>query len=195
MAVFRRSRDTSAGRKRKVTQVFLIIIGNIISFISACFTALSSWVNDKEKVYYYQTWQCALLALAMVFFQSWSGIATLVLCAIRNYLVAKNQFTKKRCAVFLVLLLVLGIAVNNRGWIGMLVVIATFLYTIGTYLFENPLYIKLNIIMDLTAWAIYDVIIMDYVSTLMDGSMVLLTIVAAVRYVLRRERTEISASD
>ena len=45
-----------------------LIIGNLCSFVAACFTFLSAWSRDKKRIYLYQAAQCLVLAGANIFF-------------------------------------------------------------------------------------------------------------------------------
>lgn len=158
-----------------------IIIGNVISIGSACFTAASSWTISKQKSYMYQVFQCLTLAVASVFFHSWSGVTTLILCAIRNYLVSKDLFKGKIVVVVLAILVGLGILVNNRGIVGWLVIMATFVYTIGSCKAVRPLAVKGNITFNCAMWALYDFLILDLVSGVVDVMATVLTLVSILR--------------
>lgn len=155
-----------------------LIIGNLISVGAAVFTVASSLSHGRKKIYLYQTLQCLTMAAASVFFLSASGVTTFLLCAVRNYLVAYDRFTKKLCYVFLILIAVLGLISNNRGMPGLLPVVTTLIYTICSYLFMDDFKIKLNICMNLTLWAIYDVLILDLVSLVVDVITVTVTVVS-----------------
>ncbi len=157
-----------------------ILIGNLISVVSACFTAVSSWTVSKKKSYRYQVFQCLTLAAASVFFHSWSGVTTLLLCALRNYLVSKDLFKGKIVWIMLAVLVGLGILVNNRGAVGWIVILTTFVYTIGSFKAERPLAVKANIAFNCAMWALYDFLILDLVSGVMDLLATGLTLVSMV---------------
>ncbi|MCQ2509999.1 MAG: YgjV family protein [Lachnospiraceae bacterium] len=158
-----------------------ILIGNLISIVSACFTAASSWTVSKQKSYMYQVFQCLTLAVASVFFHSWSGVTTLLLCAARNYLVSKNLFKGKIVWITLVILVGLGILVNNRGIVGWIVIMTTFVYTIGSYKAMRPMAVKANITFNCAMWALYDFLILDFVSGVVDVMATILTLVSILR--------------
>lgn len=146
-----------------------LIIGNLISFVGACFTMASSCSKDFKRIYLYQTFQCFTLAFANIFFASTSGLTTLFLCGVRNLMVAYHKYDKKSCAVFLVLITVAGIAANNRGLIGLIPVVTTVIYTVGCLVCKKTTSVKINTIQNLIMWAIYDVFIGDYVSIAVDS--------------------------
>ncbi len=158
-----------------------IVIGNLVSLLAAVFTAMASWTRDTQKTYVYQTLQCSLLALANVFFTSWSGIAVLLLCAVRNILTAKGKLTLPVSLFFVGLLVLVGFFVNNLGAIGWIVTAATILYTIGALIFHSERMIKINIFVNLLLWIIYDFLIHDFSSLSMDSVILIITLVAIIR--------------
>ena len=160
--------------------MLFIIIGNIISFAAAIFTALSSLSKDTFKVYIFQMVQCLLLAIASIFFMSWSGIATLLICSFRNYLAAREKLSFQITVILLVLLVILGIFVNNRGLIGWIIIIATAIYTIGMYLVHNEIPIKINISINLILWIIYECFILDFSSLIMDLIALVLAVISII---------------
>lgn len=145
-----------------------LIIANSISLIAAVFTAMSSWSKEKRHIYLYQVYQCLLLALSSIFFASYAGIVTLLVCAWRNYLASKNLLSKKWIFFCLIAIVVFGLAVNNRGLIGVLVVATNVVYSLGVYFAKSETAIKCNIILNLTLWAIYEIFILDIPSAAAD---------------------------
>ena len=146
-----------------------MLIGNIISFAGACFTLLSAWSRDRKRIYLYQAVQCLLLAIANVFFASVSGVTTYALCAVRNCLLACDRFSARRCALFVAAVAAIGLYANNRGLVGLLPIITTILYTLGCFYAKRAKAIKCNMIVNLVLWAVYDLLVGDYVSAAVDS--------------------------
>ena len=142
----------------------MLLAGNCISFLAACFTAAASWSKEKKHIYLYQSVQCFLLAIANIFFASLSGSLTLFLCGVRNLLTAYDRFTARLCGIFLILIIVPGFLSNNRGIIGILPVFTTVIYTVGCLYLKSENKIKGNIIVNLLLWSVYDILILDLVS-------------------------------
>ena len=152
-----------------MTEAVPMLIGNIISFAGACFTLLSAWSRDRKRIYLFQAAQCLLLAVANIFFASVSGVTTCALCAVRNWLLACDRFTARCCALFVVAVAALGLYANNRGIVGLLPIISTVLYTLGCFYARRAKTIKLNMILNLILWAVYELLVGDYVSAVMDS--------------------------
>ena len=164
-----------------------LIIGNCISLIAAIFTAKSAYDKDRWNIYIDQVIQCALLAIASIFFNSYAGIVTLVICAVRNLLLAYDKFGKKSLIVSLILLLALGFYLNNRGYIGIIVIMANVIYTLGCYLAKRELTMKINIALDMIMWMIYEVLIIDIPSLVADSVTLVLAIIAIYKCVKKAE--------
>ena len=158
-----------------------VIIGNCISLIAAFFTAKSSWSKDIWHIYIYQVVQCLLLAVASIFFRSYAGIVTLLVCAFRNYMAAAGKLTGKITAVCLLLILILGILLNNRGYIGWIIIAANVLYTLGVHVTKRELAIKCNIVINLVLWMIYEILILDIPSFAADGIGLAVTVASIIR--------------
>ena len=161
----------------------LTIAGNAISLAAACFTLASAWSGVRTRIYLYQAAQCFLLAAANVFFLSVSGTTTLLLCAVRNLLVARGRFTKKLCVVFVIVVAVIGLAANNRGMPGLLPVFTTALYTVVCLYVKQPIPIKINLITNLVLWAVYDILISDFVSFAVDTGSAVTALFSIIRKV------------
>lgn len=157
-----------------------LIIGNVISLVAAVFTILSSVSHGNKKIYGYQAIQCAVMAVASIFFASASGITTYILCTARNGFLMYEKFTKRMCVVFMILVAIIGCVSNNRGAVGYLPVITTLIYTLGTLLCKGEVNIKLNIIVNLVLWAIYDIIIYDFVTFGIDTVSAIVTLISLV---------------
>lgn len=161
------------------------IIGNCISLAAAVFTAKSSWAKDRWHIYFYQVVQCLLLAVASFFFHSYAGIVSLLACALRNWFAAKETLGGRRMLLCLLLVLIPGIALNNRGYIGWIVIAANAIYTVGMYFARRELAIKANMILNLTLWVIYEILIADLPSIAADG----IGLVIAVGSILRKDKS------
>ena len=165
-----------------------IIIGNILSFGSACFTMAANWTVSKRKSYMFQFWQCLILAVANYFFHSYAGITTLILCAVRNYIIGKGKYTKNWCIFFMIAIGVIGLVINNRGIPGILLCLATVLYTWGSFICERPMAVKTNILINQICWGIYEGFVLDFVSLITEIITASVLIVSMVK--IRGDRAE-----
>ena len=155
-----------------------LLIANGFSVISAVFTVLSSLSHTSRKIYGYQALQCAVMAVASIFFLSYSGITTFLLCTARNLFLMKDKFNKYVMVVFLLLTVGLGLYFNNRGVIGLIPIVTTVVYILGCYFLKKVTPIKWNITLNLTLWGIYDFLVLDIVSGVIDSITAIVTVAA-----------------
>ena len=148
----------------------LLFFGNLVSFAAACFTLASAWSRDRRRIYLYQAGQCLLLACANILFGSVSGVTTFALCTARNLLLACDRFTAGRCFFFVAAVALLGLSANNRGLVGLIPVVTTAVYTVVCLYARRTRAIKLNLIVNLLLWAVYDFFILDLVSCAVDSA-------------------------
>ena len=146
-----------------------IIIGNCISFGAALFMVASCIVKQRHRVFQLQFIQCMLLTVASYFFQSYSGLIANFISGIRNILVAKGWFTKRIMILFLLISIVLGFVFNNRGWIGLLPIIANIQFAICCYTFTSLLGTKYSIWVNVVLWIIYSFLIFDFATGISDS--------------------------
>ncbi len=176
--------------KRKEKIMNNIIIGNIISFIAALFMMLSCIVNDRNRVFMLQFFNSFLLAVASWFFASYAGIAALLISSVRNYIVSKDKFTKNVMIIFLVMSVILGAAVNNRGFIGLIPIIATVQYTLCSYYVKGVKETRYSIWANLFMWIIYSFSILDFSTALSDLTTLIINTLSIIKHRGRKEASE-----
>ena len=164
-----------------------IIIGNAISFLSAVCMALSCCSKDVKKVFGYQFLECVLLALASCFFGTYAAVVTLILCALRNIIIAAGKFTKPVMIIFTVAVAVCGFFVNNKGALGLLPVLATVEYTICCYYVKSLKGTKVSILVNLLMWIIYSFIIFDFSTAVSDSIIAAVDITVVLKMMFREK--------
>ena len=83
--------------------------------------------------------------------------------------------------IFVACVGVVGLAVNNRGLVGLIPVFTTALYTVICLYAKRRIAIKANIIANLSLWAVYDILISDYVSFAVDTGSALVALISLLR--------------
>ena len=121
-------------------------------------------MKDPKKVYGMQVTENLILVVSSACFGSWSGISTLLVSTARNILLVKEKFDRRMMYLFIVLVTACGIAVNNKGLIGLLPVLATVILTICNYYAREILAIKWSLFVNIMLWAIYFFAIWDVIS-------------------------------
>lgn len=156
-------------------------IALIFSGVTAVFTMLSAWTPDKKKSFFFQTAQCLIYAGASWFFGVYPAIISMLVCAIRNYLVAKEKYTRAVAVILTSITAAAGIAANTSGFIGMLPVIATVEYGIFLSMFQSRVSSKANTLANLLLWVGYDFLIRDFINFTVDSVSSVLAVVSIIR--------------
>lgn len=159
----------------------MILIGNLISFIAACFMMSSCLSKDRTKVFHLQFIQCVLLSIASWFFSSYSGIVANVISGIRNLIVSKDKFTKKMVFIFLLLSVIFGTLFNNRGVIGCLPMIANIQFALCCYLFPTVLATKYSIWVNVLIWIVYSFYVSDYATAISDTIILFINTISIIK--------------
>ena len=141
-----------------------ILLGNLISFFASLALTAGCLMKDPKKVYGMQVTENLILVVSSACFGSWSGISTLLVSTARNIFLVKGRFDKRMMYVFIVLVTVCGLAVNNKGMIGLLPVLATVILTVCNYYAREILAIKWSLFINIVLWAVYFFAILDVIS-------------------------------
>ena len=140
----------------------------------------------KKKVYMMQVTENLILVVSSACFGSWSGISTLLVSTARNILLVKEKFDKRMMYLFIVLVTGCGIAVNNKGMIGLLPVLATVILTICNYYAREILAIKWSLFVNIMLWAVYFFAIWDVISGVTQVVIAVITLASIFQVKQRR---------
>lgn len=146
-----------------------IIIGNAISLFAGIFLILSMWVNDEKEAYKHQFLNAFFLTISSIFFLSWTGVTTMALAASRNVMVYKDKLTFNWTIFFIILSVVFGLAVNTKGIIGLLPIIAIVQITLCNYYLKTIKWIKLSFIVNELFYIVYFITIWDFSSSVIES--------------------------
>ena len=167
-----------------------ILIGNLLSACASGCLAASCVVNDKRRAYFFQMMESLLLTISACFFGVWSSMSTQLVSTVRNGLVMKEKFTTRLMIVCTVLTTVIGVAVNNRGLIGLIPVAATVQLTLCNYFVRSLRGVKISFLINVILWTIYSYCILDIAYGTASAVIAVLTVISLIRLV-RKEKAEI----
>ena len=134
-----------------------IIIGNICSLLAMGSDSLSSAQKTTKRVLWVQNLSQTIYCIGSIFLRGYSAAVQNVVSIIRN-LVAIQGISKKWIEWGLTLLgVVLGVAFNNIGWVGLLPVIANLQYTIVIFRFRgNERILKASFLASALMFAVFN---------------------------------------
>ena len=143
-----------------------IIIGNMISFCAMLCLVTSCYARDRDRMYRFQLFETVLCTIASLFFGSYSGLSTQFIAIYRNWRVYKKRYTFWDMIVSAILIVVIGLWVNNRGWIGLIPIVATIELTLLNFYLKNENAIHISIMVNTMLWMVYSFAIFDFASVL-----------------------------
>ena len=165
-----------------------LLIGNILSFCCATCIAISVVKRNKQNLIWWQIWDSTFGLLASLVLFSYSSFTTGILCVIRNFLAYNKGLTKLITLVLVSICIVVGLYANNRGFFGILPLIAFTGYTITMYWAKNDQQMRYSLIINLSIWMIHDFYIQAYPSAIMDIILCIWTFYQAMRRIQRKKR-------
>lgn len=165
-----------------------IVVGNIISLIAAFFMIVSCVTKVRSRVFYLQFIQCVMLSVSSYCLGSYAGIVACLVSAMRSLVVAKGYFNKHMMQLFLLISVGLGIAVNNRGVIGLLPMIANVQFTLCCYLFTSIKGTRYSIWVNLILWITYSFMVLDFSTAICDCVVLIINTIT----IIKMKKEEIS---
>lgn len=157
-----------------------IVIGNILVLIAQLSTIYISTRRDRTKILYAQFFPMSLLTLSSILLKGYSAVAIDIIEIFRNIVILKDIKIKYREILFAAATIILGVAFNNRGILGLLPVVANLLQT---YVLMNRnigmKYLKIAFALSFLCWTIYNFVINSYVGVVFNFINVLVNLYEA----------------
>ena len=153
-----------------------IIIGNLCTLVAMGFNALSSTRKTTKGILWTQNASQGVYAISGIVLGGYSATVQNLVSIVRNF-VAMTKLGSKIIEWTLVILgVVVGIAVNNRGWVGLLPVIGNLQYTLAIFKFKNDeRKIKLFFLFSVIAFVFFNFAISNYVGVAADSFVIITT--------------------
>lgn len=144
-----------------------LLVGNAIAFIASILMIVASYIKNKKNIIMVQSIQIGLFVISNLILNGISGAIINAANLVRNILCYKNKLTKKSIIIISVIVTVLTLYFNNRGFIGLIPLICSLIYTAFMNT-KSTIKLKQLILMSMISWAIYDFTIQSYTSTVFD---------------------------
>ena len=170
-----------------------LILGNLISLGASVCLAASCCAKNKKSAYRLQAAESAVLCGSYLVFSAWAGLVTQVLSVLRNLLVIRGKFSVKWMVFFTALAVVLGVAVNDRGLIGLLPVAATVQLTLCNHFCRTLKQVKVSFLVTAFQWLTFSFCIGDYVNAATQVVVMTLCVISLVRLTRKERKAPASA--
>ena len=141
-----------------------VIIGNLFSLCAMVSDSVSGTRKKHSEIMAVQIVSQFFYAASSIALKGYSSTAQNVVAVFRNLAAMKNVKSKVLEWALILAGVALGIAFNNRGLLGWLPIIANLEYSISVFrLKDNEMALKLAFIVNMIMYAVFSVVIMNYV--------------------------------
>ncbi len=146
-----------------------MIVGNLCSLFAMSFNALSSTRKTPKGVLWMQNISQVIYGVCGIVLGGYSATVQNVVSILRNCAAIRKIKSKFLEWLLVILGVVLGIAFNNRGWIGLLPVVGNLQYTLAIFRFkDDERKIKVFFLISTAAYVGFNFAICNYVGTASD---------------------------
>ena len=155
-----------------------LIIGNVCSILAMATDSISSTRKTTKGVLLVQSLSQLIYFIGTVVLKGYSGAVQNAVSILRNFVAIREIQNKYVEWILAGLGVVLGLAFNNLGFMGLLPVIANFQYTIAIFRFQdNERALKISFAIAIGLFAVFNIAIYNVVGML-SNSVVFVTTVA-----------------
>lgn len=144
-----------------------LICGNVVALIGSILMVCSGIVKNRRKIIYIQTLQILCFTISDLILGGFTGAIVNLISIIRNILCYKDKLTNNIKIIIILISIVLSLSFNNLGFLGLLPLISTVVYTCFMNV-KDTIKLKFLIIFTMIMWLIYEFIIHAYTSALFD---------------------------
>ena len=143
-----------------------LIVGNLFSLLAAVCDAVSASRKSAKSVLLVQTLSQAFYGLTGIALKGYSAAVQNAVSILRNLAALKKIESKWVERVLVSLGVILGVAFNNRGFIGLLPVLANLGYSIAVFRFkDNEVALKAAFFVSVFLFCIFNAAILNLVGT------------------------------
>ena len=155
-----------------------LIIGNVCSLLAMVTDSVSSTRKTAKGVLLVQSLSQLIYFIGTVVLKGYSGAVQNAVSILRNFVAIRDIRSKYVEWALVGLGVVLGLAFNNLGFMGLLPVIANFQYTIAVFRFQdNERALKISFAIAVGMFAVFNIAIFNVVGVV-SNSVVFVTTLA-----------------
>ena len=144
-----------------------LICGNFIALLGSLLMVYLGSIKDTKKIIFIQTIQIFLFTLSTLILGGFSGAIVNAISVARNILCYKDKLTNTAKTILILLCIPPSLIFNNLGLLGLLPLVSTILYTCFMNV-KSPIKLKYLLIITLSFWVIYDILIYSYASAIFE---------------------------
>ena len=144
-----------------------IIVGNFFTLCAMLSDSVSGTRKKRSEILAVQILSRFFYGVSSIALKAYSSTAQNIVAVFRNFAAMKNVKSKAVEWSLILAGVALGVVFNNRGALGWLPIIANLEYSISVFkLKENEKALKLAFIINMVLYAIFGLVVMNYVGVL-----------------------------
>ena len=156
-----------------------IIVGNICSILAMLSDSFSSTRKTRKDIMLAQSLSCVFYFAGCMVLKGYSAAVQNLVGIIRNLIAIPEKSHKWLEYLLVAVAFGLGLYFNNRGWLGVLPVIANLEYSIAVFQFKNDQRkLKIAFAINMLLFAIFDIAIYNFVGCISSSVVFITTLIA-----------------
>lgn len=144
-----------------------ILIGNAISLVGAVLMACIGLLKKRRTILLVQCVQFGVMGTANLVLGGITGTVSAAVSIVRNLICIRRDMTVWLKLLFTAALGVLCVCANTAGWLGVLPILSTCIYT-WLLDIKDERRLKLVLILAQVFWVVYDAALSNYVAFTFD---------------------------
>ena len=159
-----------------------VIVGNVCSLCAMVTDSISGTRRKHSQILAVQMLSQVFYGAGSIILRGYSSTVQNAVAILRNLAAMKN--VRNRIVEWTLILLgvVLGVAFNNRGWIGWLPIVANLEYSIAVFRFtDNERGLKLAFLINMLMYSAFSVVIMNYIGAIANIVVAVTTAISLLR--------------
>lgn len=165
----------------------MLVLGNFIMLIGSILMVLCGYIKSAKRTILVQGFQMFLMGLGNIFLGSSTAAFMNFFAIIRNIVCYKGKLNNYWKVLFIIVSASVGLAINSLGFIGVLPILASGIFTLLMGV-DNDSKLKKVIIFTNILWLIHDIFILSYFAAIFDILGIVTCIIALYR--IKKEKNK-----
>ncbi|MBQ6165442.1 MAG: YgjV family protein [Clostridia bacterium] len=159
-----------------------VIVGNICSIGAMITDSVSGTRKKHREIMAIQILSQVFYSAGSIILKGYSSTAQSLVAILRNLAAIRGVKHKAVEWILIALGVVLGVVWNNRGWLGLLPVVANLEYSVAVFRFkEKEKWLKLSFLINMLMYSVFSFVIMNYVGAAANIVVAVITAISLIR--------------
>lgn len=159
-----------------------LIVGNLFSVLALAANAFSATRKTTKGILLTQNLSQLLYAACAIVLDGYSAAVQNAVSIVRNFSAIGKKRSKLLEWILAAAGVVLGLAFNNLGLIGLLPVLGNLQYTLAIFRFtDNERAVKISFLISVACYVVFNALILNFVGAVSDMIVIITTVVVLVK--------------